>query len=82
MVFESGIFMGRIEVPRYSQPNEDGVKLDRDKRLSLAVARVIDEDVFEGMEYEVLTDIEGDFETVTYEQNPAFDGVWDPEKKS
>ena len=36
-----------VAVPRYSQPDQNGVRLDRDTRLSLAVSRVIErEDTF------------------------------------
>lgn len=87
--------LGRVEVPRYSQPSADGVELDRDKRLALAVARVLERDdtvvrnghgkeippeKMVGWSFCVLTEIDGEIEHVHYEQNPAFDGVWNPEE--
>lgn len=80
----------QVEVPRYSQPNSSGVQLDQDKKLSLAVARAVESDEsylqaepFEGELYAVLTELGADeFEFVEYEQNPAFDAVWDPESEA
>jgi len=89
--------LGTVEVPRFSQPTDDGVRLDRDKRLALAVARVVEKDdtavrngdretksvdSLDGWYFEVLTEIGADTEWATYEQNPAFDAVWDPEDES
>lgn len=54
------------EVPRYSQPNEYGVRLDYDKRLSVAVNRAVERDdtVVIGPDYypvgpDELSEIEG-----------------------
>lgn len=35
----------------------------------------------EGEEFLVLTEVGEDLEHVAYEQNPAFDGVWDPDQE-
>lgn len=85
----------RVEVPRYSQPASYGTELSRDKRLSLAVYRAVNSEqtmipnpfknrhdhvAEEGREFVVTDDLDGDFETVEYEENPAFEGVWNPEK--
>jgi hypothetical protein len=87
-----------VDVPRYSQPNETGVKLDTDKRLSLAVARAVESadsfiasttdpfveldeyETIEGEKFGVMRELGGGIEWVAYEQNPTFDGVWDPEE--
>lgn len=90
----------QVEVPRYSQPTEDGVRLDHDKRLALSVARAVEsggsfvsslDDPFVELGPDQLDQIEGEafavmrdmsdrtFEWVEYEQNPAFDAVFDPE---
>jgi hypothetical protein len=34
--------IGYVDVPRYSRPDQHGVELDRDKQLSLAVARAVE----------------------------------------
>jgi len=76
----------QVEIPQYSQPDDSGVTLSRDKRLSLAVARAIEHgkpvrEPVEGERFHVLTELGADeFETVEYEQNPAFEAVWDPEQ--
>lgn len=86
--------VARVEVPRFSQPTADGVRLDRDKRLSLAVARAIERDdtiIRKGdgndvpvdemvnWSFGVLTCMDADVEYVQYEQNPSFKGIWNPE---
>lgn len=78
------VLIGRVEVPQYSQPNADGVELDRDKRLALAVHRAVEQNHRgappEGEEFMVMTDLEEPMEFVQYEENPAFEGVWNPEE--
>jgi hypothetical protein len=77
------VLIGRVEVPRYSQPNVDGVRLDTSKRLTLAVHRAIEQnwrgEPPEGEEFMVMRDLDAPMDFVQYEQNPAFDGVWNPE---
>jgi hypothetical protein len=78
------VLIGRVEVPRYTQPSADGVKMDKGKRLALAVYRALKqshhEEPFPGEEFMVMTDVEEPMAFAEYEQNPAFDGVWNPEE--
>lgn len=84
------LLVKQVEVPRYSQPNADGVRLDEDKQLSLAVARAVESkegymlhEAEVGEEFYVLDEVGDDeFEFVRYEQNPSFDAVWDPSETS
>jgi hypothetical protein len=76
------VLIGRVEVPRYSQPTVDGVRLDTSKRLALAVHRAIAQSHHEplgGEEFMVMRDLDTPMDFVRYEQNPAFDAVWNPE---
>lgn len=89
--FGSGLeLVKQVEVPHYSRPNYGGSRLDRDKRLALAVARAVESeqsylrtatpDEVEGDQFAVLTELGAEeFDWVEYEQNPTFDAVWDPE---
>lgn len=78
------VLIARVEVPRYSQPNADGVKLDYSKRLALAVYRAVQQNYRrtppEGEEFMVMTHVEDAMEFAQYEENPSFDGVWNPEE--
>jgi len=66
--------IGRVDVPRYSRPDQHGVELDRDKRLSLAVHRAVDQaPACVGHTFLVLDELDGDYERVEYTENPAFD---------
>lgn len=75
--------VARVEIPRYTQPSADGVKMDTGKSLALAVYRAVQQhhyiDAVEGMEFMVMTDVEEPMDFVSYEENTAFDGVWNPE---
>lgn len=84
--------VGEVEVPRYSQPSADGVKLSEEKRKTLAVYRAVEDGwvtdgdggrmetaSLGGHNFLVLNEVGGDFDKVPYRPNPAFDGVWDPE---
>lgn len=87
-------YLGRIEVPRYSQPTSDGVRLDIEKQRALAVYRLLEHDdtavvhadsetpisldILDGVRFGVMGSIDGEIHSVEYEYNPAFDAVWDP----
>jgi hypothetical protein len=71
--------IGYVDVPRYSRPDQHGVELDQDKRLSLAVHRAVEPaPACDGHTFLVLDELDGDYERVEYIQNPAFDAIWDP----
>ena len=69
----------RVEVPRYSRPNSDGSRLSDEQRLSVAVHRAV-EDEMDGVVFEVLREIDGEFIEVRYDSNPTVDVVWEPEQ--
>jgi hypothetical protein len=87
--------IARIEVPRYTRPNKDGVRMGAERRKLLAVARAVeaddtsisngsggeikDEAALVGHNFNVLTEIDGKMDRVPYIQNPSFDAVWNPE---
>lgn len=77
------VLIGRVEVPRYTQPSADGVEMDTGKRLALAVHRAIEqnwrEEPPEGEEFMVMTDVEESMAFAEYENNPSFAGIWNPE---
>jgi hypothetical protein len=77
----------RVEVPRYTTRDEDGVEMGPDKRLQLAVQwAVTAEDsaappeMVEGQEFMVMHDLEAPMAFVEFQRNPAVAGVWNPNK--
>jgi len=77
------VLIGRVEVPRYTQPSADGVQMDAGKRHALAVYRAVQQNWRnappEGEEFMVMYDVEEPMAFAPYEENPAFAGVWNPE---
>lgn len=85
MVFDDDVdgcstLIARVEVPKFSQPTGDGTRLSKPKKEALAVNRAVhSESAVEGETYYVLSDMMGSYTPVEYEENPASDGVWNPE---
>lgn len=83
------VLIKRVEVPRYSVPNDNGVELSKAKRTSLAVTFAVtasdttpDPAMVEGSEFLVLSDIEAPMAHVPFERNPAVAGCWNPNEES
>lgn len=74
--------IGRVEVPRYDQPDADGQELDREERLAVAVARAIERldrpEPPVGERFQVMTDLSEPLERVAYDPTSTT-GVWNPE---
>ena len=72
--------LARVEVPLFSQPTGEGTRLSRPKREALAVNRAFD-GAQKGEVFYVLSDMMDSYTPVEYEENPAFDAVWNPEEE-
>jgi hypothetical protein len=87
--YENIQLIKRVEVPRYSLPTENGVKLSQDKQLSMAVTFAVtasdstpDPEVVEGAEFMVLDDLDAPMKFVQFERNPAIAGCWNPNQET
>jgi hypothetical protein len=88
------VLVGRIEVPRYDQPDSDGELLDTGTRLEVAVHRAIQSEdtsfpaghipveeqmeLVDGQEFMVMTDIEEPMSFAQFDMEQDFDHIWNP----